>query len=400
MTRDNMTSVVEALGDIRRFQAVKKISVIREVVSEELFQAVARQQGLRSLIMANCDLSAVEPELLVRAVTRLEEVNMTSMTRTQLTEQQADAVLTAVCGGASRLKTLDMFGTNLSLVNASLLAKAVISLEQVNLSNTKLTQQQTKEILTAVCANGSLLKTLDISWNKLSSVEEGLLARAVKSLEEVKLGRANLSRQQAEAVFVATSERDSQLKNLSMQDNNLSFVDPNILARAVTSLKEVNLPSNHLTERQLEAIFTAITAGHSQLNNLNIQNNYLSSAEPALLARAVTSLENVILFCTQLTKQQLEAIFTTICFGASRLKTLDLTSNRLYSVEKGLLARAVNSLVEVNLSYISLSRQKAEEILTQSLVKTSLRRLKMDCQGLDDDLVARARLAIGSLGRV
>ena len=45
-----------------------------------------------------------------------------------------------------------------------------------------------------------------------------------------------------------------------------------------------------------------------------------------------------------------------------------------------------------------LTGEQVEAILTQSLVKTSLRRLEMrGVRGLDEDLVARASLAIGQL---
>ena len=120
------------------------------------------------------------------------------MSSTQLTNQQAVPALTAVCAGRSLLKTLNISLTNLSSVEAGLLVRAVNSLEEVNISNTKLTQLHTNEILTAVCADGSPLKTLRIRSNRLSSVEARLLARAVRSLEQVNLSDTELSRQQAE----------------------------------------------------------------------------------------------------------------------------------------------------------------------------------------------------------
>ena len=62
-----------------------------------------------------------------------------------------------------------------------LLARAVNSLVEVNISNTNVTQEQTKIILTAVCGGGSRLKTLAIRGANLSSVEAATLARAVQS---------------------------------------------------------------------------------------------------------------------------------------------------------------------------------------------------------------------------
>ena len=120
----------------------------------------------------------------------------------------------------------------------------------------------------------------------------------------------------------------------------------------------------------------------------------LTALEPGLFATAVTSLENVNLMYSQLTEQQVETIFTSLCVGASCLKTLYISHNSLSFIESGVLARGVNSLEDVVLCDSQLSQQQAEAILTQALRKTSLRRLVMKHEGLDEDLVARARLAI------
>ena len=169
-------------------------------------------------------------------------------------------------------------------------------------------------------------------------------------------------------------------------------MDAVLLARAVISLENVNIRNTGLTQQQTKEIFNAIRSGHSQLKDLDIGRNNLSLVEPALLARAVTSLEIVNLSGAELTTQQLEAIFTTICAGASWLKTLCLASTKMYLVDSGLLAKAVNRLKVVYLSNLVLLKQQAEAILTESLVKTSLSVLDMNYHELDEDLVKHTKL--------
>ena len=138
VTRENMASVLEALGDGRRLQVIRKIRAW-EVVSEELLQAMVMLPGLRAVDMTY--LSAAEPKLLARVLTRLEEVNMS---RNFLTTQLAEVVLAAVCGGGSRLKTLKMCWTELSSVDAGLLARVVSNVEHVNIGNAILTKPADK----------------------------------------------------------------------------------------------------------------------------------------------------------------------------------------------------------------------------------------------------------------
>ena len=106
VNRENMAAVVDGLAGSRRLQAVRKIRVIGDVGAEvmhvvpaELLQAAAKHRGLRALKMAHTDMSKVDPELLVRAVTGLEELNMSSFIGVK--KQQAEAVFTAICAGSS-----------------------------------------------------------------------------------------------------------------------------------------------------------------------------------------------------------------------------------------------------------------------------------------------------------
>ena len=75
----------------------------------------------------------------------------------------------------------------------------------------------------------------------LSSVEEGLLARAVNNLEEANLGDTELTGQQLEMILTVLTADLSQLKNLDIGSNNISLVEPYLLARAVTSLGNMKL---------------------------------------------------------------------------------------------------------------------------------------------------------------
>ena len=83
------------------------------------------------------------------------------------------------------------------------------------------------------------------------------------------------------------------------------------------------------------------------------------------------------------------------------VKKLNISFNNLSIMEPRLLASLVNRLEEVRMHKTQLTVKQVETVLTRSLVKTSLRRLVMEGNEenseLDEDLVARARLAVGEL---
>ena len=203
--------------------------------------------------------------------------------------------------------------------------------------------------------------------------------------------------------------RHQGLRVVGMDDTDLASVDPSLLARLVARMEEVGMRGTRLTVQQVEAVFNSICSGDSsRLKKLDISHNNLSTVSPVLLASAVNSLQEGVLSHTQLTREEGEAILTAITSGDSRLKILNISGNNLSKVDPGLLASAVNRLEEVEVEVevwvggyrwnTRLTVEQVEAILTQSLVKTSLRRLEMrGVRGLDEDLVARASLAIGQL---
>ena len=246
---------------------------------------------LKTLNIEATDLSSVDSVLLASAVTSLEQV---AFWQTDLTPQQAKDILMTICEGDSQLKTLTIAGANLSSVEEGLLKKAVNSLENVNLWGTKLTQQQIEENLTAVSLGSSRLKKLTLAVNNLSSVAAKLLASAVASLEQVDLWQTELIQEQTKKIFMAICSGGSRLKSLYLGFNlNLSSVDEELLARAVTILVEINLENTKLTQEQSEAVFAAIIERDPPLEKLNMRGNNLSLVEPSILGRAVNNLEEV-----------------------------------------------------------------------------------------------------------
>ena len=145
-----------------------------------------------------------------------------------------------------------------------------------------------------------------------------------------------------------------------------------------------------VTEELLEAVLR-----HPGLRSVDLSLTDLSTVEPHLPARLLHRLEEVDMWSSELTRQQLEAILTA-AESSSTLRKLNLGNNKLSLVEPWLLARAVNRLEEVDIRHTLLTKEQVEAILSQSLVKTSLKRLVLGrvSGGVEQDLVVRAQHGI------
>ena len=158
-------------------------------------------------------------------------------------------------------------------------------------------------------------------------------------------------------------------------------------------MRQVKVEDQAVSSEVLEAVLR-----HPGLRTLDLSLTDLSSVEPGLPARLLHRLEEVDMWSTELTRQQLEAVLTA-AEASCTLRKLNLGNNNLSLVEPGLLARAVNSLEEVDIRHTLLTKEQVEAILSQSLVQTSLKRLVMGrfTGGVEEDLVVRAQSVIKEL---
>ena len=252
-----------------------------------------------------------------------------------------------------------------------------------------------KEILEAVAGQHGL-RVMHMEDTNLTLVDSRLLARAVSKLEDVNMQKSSIDFWQAETIFKAVG-RSSILRKLNIASIDLSLVNAETLALAVNNLDEVSLFETCLTPLQVDAVLYSIR-DDSKLRRLNLGENLLISVKSDNLAKSVNKLEYLSLYKTYLTVHHGTAILVEIT-KHSNLKMLDLGGNRLTKIDPCLLARAVNLLEDARLYGTFLSKLQAEAILKQSLLQTKLRSLHigMVCEGVNRDLILKARVVIGDL---
>ena len=216
LARGNMSMLPEVLG-ARRMLLVRSLRVLDwEDMPEETVEVVVGHQGLKLLDLRGVGLSSVTSSQLARLVTGLQEV---WLSYSPVASSQAGAILAGVDGG-SKLRRLKMSFTDLSTVEPGLLARAVSWLEEVDLSSSQLTLQQTQAVLRAA-ASSRQLKKLDLAMNdSLPAVKPELLASAVLNLEEFSIGYSPVSCPQIKAIFSVISGGTS-LKVLKIGYNRM-----------------------------------------------------------------------------------------------------------------------------------------------------------------------------------
>ena len=143
----------------------------------------------------------------------------------------------------------------------------------------------------------------------------------------------NLTTDKLETIFQGISV-GTTLKELILSKVHIAPVNPQILAGALTKVEKVILSEANLSLEQAKAMFTAIKGGEKTINQLSIyqmSNNQLADCynmvrrvDGQLLAGGLALLERVSLENVHLDSRQVTAILDHALQHGSRLKELRL----------------------------------------------------------------------------
>ncbi|CAG9853693.1 unnamed protein product [Phyllotreta striolata] len=174
------------------------------------------------------------------------------------------------------------------------------------------------------------LRLLDLSDNKIQSLDEGRL-RSLGKLKKLYL-RSNYMRHVSEKALDGLL----QLEILDISDNRISEINP-LSMKFVTELKILNMANN-----QLSLIGPSLLSHAKNLRKFNASNNQLAEVLPHTFD-ANQNLQEVD-FSINLIVQ-----FPGSLYGLEKLKKLDLSRNRLKSINSTIVS-SLTDLREIKLS--------------------------------------------------
>jgi len=359
---------------------LKTVNLLHSLLTNEqciqLLEVSLSSRNLVDVSLANVNLSGVPADLLARAVSRLQAVNLCS---TRLTTEQCVQVLEVSLSSRS-LVDVNLANVNLSGVPSDLLSGAVSRLQIVNLCYTHCTTEQCIQVLEASLSSRSLVD-VNLANVNLSGVPADLLARAVSRLKTVNLYFTHLTIKQCIQVL-EVSLFSRSLVDLNLADVNLSGVPADIIARKVSHLQTVNLWNTELTTEQCIQVLEASLSSRC-LVDINLGHVNLSEVPSHLLAKAVSRLQNVNLWDTKLTTEQCIQVLE-VSFSSRSLVDVNLGFVNLNGVPADLLVRAVSRLQTVNLQITNLTTEQCIQVVEASLSSKTL--VNVDIHGNDNGL--------------
>ena len=218
------------------------------------------------------------------------------------------------------------------------------------------------------------LKKLELPFIDLSEVSVSMFVMAITSLDRVSLKGNNLTGDQKVKLFQAI-RKGTELKHLKLMKNDLNSIAYEDLAKSVSTLKTVEILHCRLYPPQIVAIFEEISK-ETNICDLNLKFNILSSVSPDVLAKALGKIESVNISGCRLKRAQVCKLFEMMTDN-DKLVHLDISQNDLSDVASEVLSAVINKLLYANVAHAKINRSQMKNILIKSSVKTNLKYLNI-----------------------
>jgi len=299
-----------------------------EVILNRLGENRTKLKGLN--LEAN-DLSSIQPALLARAVRGLDEV---WISRTKITAEQQLILAVHSLGEDTEMNLNMEWGNaegqsaflwafnlvhenprNLAAVSDILSSNSSWKVRRLALNNAP-SSTMTKELLHMLIMHADI-KFLDFSFSSLIHVDPELLATLVTQTEEVNLRNTDLSKKQLNTLLLKISQEQTKLKQLDLAENNLSSIEPSLLASALARLTLAGLCFCQLSTVQLGVVLASISQDSSSLKHLSLADNYLAEVDPVLIGQSLVGLKTFNLCGSKLTPHQISVALALIAHSTT-----------------------------------------------------------------------------------
>ncbi|XP_038047306.1 protein NLRC5-like [Patiria miniata] len=322
---------------------------------EPLFILLSAAGSINTVVLTETDLHGLQP-IEVTAVPSLSSLHLYECGLTHNDIEPLFSLLSA----AGSIETLVLRGNNLH--NLQPINVAVVpSLSVLHLGQCGLTKTDINALFSLLSAVGSVKKCI-LMANNLHGLQPAKFT-AVSSLTELHLHECNLTKSDIESLFFLLSAAGS-IKGLFLKGNNLHGLKSDNITN-VPSLSALQLDQCGLAKSDIESLFSLLSASGS-IKTLFLNGDNLQGLRP-VNAKAVPSLTTIRLHQCGLTNTDIEALFSLLS-AAGSIKTLFLSENGIHGL-RPMNVSAVSSLSEIHFEKCGLTNTDIDPIL--SLLKAA-----------------------------
>ena len=183
--------------------------------------------------------SKIEETKLASALVKMKDVNIGCC---KLTSSQFEHLFQGMKSETSKIEKLDISFNNVIDIKTSLFVDTVVRLKSLDLTHCETSLDKIKKLFMKLNSEESKIEQINISCKDLSSVDSLVFAEAIVRIKNVELHDSRLTSEQTKQLFkkLCTSS-SNRIETLILRENKLNHIDIDTLFNALTTLKTVDV---------------------------------------------------------------------------------------------------------------------------------------------------------------
>ena len=240
-------------------------TLLKKEQAKNLLQGIAKEKKMKSLKMADLkfSLEEIESDLLASCISRHTE--SVDLSNTKLSSEVLGTLITRLVQQPHSISCLCLKNIHLSSFRcrSGLLAMALSVIPKLELSGCFYTRNREEiaanndiiKMILQVIKVKRIVKSIDMSFNNMSIIDPNLLVEAFSGMKIIDISQTSLSEDQIKTLLTSLSQ-SKILEELKLIGIDISHIETSVLGSLVTNLKYLNLTITKMQPGQSVEIIT------------------------------------------------------------------------------------------------------------------------------------------------
>ncbi|XP_065916596.1 uncharacterized protein [Dysidea avara] len=372
----------QTIGIIKIARALKNVSSLTKLyinnnnISEEgagdIAVVILKNRQLKKLHLSNNNLKTIGIRKIAKALLNISSLVELDIGNNCINVEAANDIADAVLHNTS-LQGLNLNGNFLTCTGVIAVAKSlqcISTLECLALEgNCSIDFTETvADCIESVLLQNTELHVLNLGNNNLQTtgiIKVTKCLQNITTLTKLYLHSNNITEEAADYVAVVI-QNNRNLKALNIGDNHFQALGMIKIAKAlqkVFSLTELYLHNNNITKEAADYVAFVIL-NNNKLQKLSLSDNNFETIGIIKIARAlqnISSLTKLYINNTNISDKAADDIAAVVAHNA-KLQVLDLSYNHLHTVGIEKIAKALDTLTELNIRFNNVNQYEEHRI--------------------------------------
>ena len=220
--------------------------------SSNLLKGIAKSQKMKTLQIADIKFGLMEIDGFEFGMVISKNTIEMDLSNTQISQEALKSMMTKIMEYQC-MESLNLSNIYLGQISARVLSSSLAFIPDLVLSGCFIDSSEALVTILEEIKRRKKVNNLDVSLNNMSTIDKNLLVDTFTCMEQLDLSQTSITKDQTKSLLTALCE-SSDIKYLKLNDNDVSEVDRVTLGKLVDNLAHLDLSNSNLQPLQIREL--------------------------------------------------------------------------------------------------------------------------------------------------